>query len=81
MNVSQYVQDGKLKVRVKPNADENEIIGYDEDRESLKVNIAKPAEDNEANKELVKYLSNELGKTVWLKHGYNSRDKLVVVAD
>ncbi len=80
-NISKHIENGQLKVWLKPGAAQNEIVGWNDARGALEVRIKEPAEDNKANKELVNYMSNELNKTVWLKSGYNSRNKTLVVED
>lgn len=80
MNLNQYVQNGKLSVRAKPNAKETKITGYDEERKAVLIDIAAPPEDNKANIELLKFVKRQLGKTVLLKSGATSREKVLVLA-
>lgn len=77
MNVSDYIKNDKLKVRIKPNSDKNEVEGYDESRGVVVVRISEPARDNKANKELVRYFSDILGRRVRIKAGASSRTKLL----
>ncbi|HZJ40947.1 MAG TPA: DUF167 domain-containing protein [Candidatus Saccharimonadales bacterium] len=49
-----------LKVKVFPLASRNEIKGKMVDG-TIKIGINAPAEDNKANKALIKYLADELG--------------------
>ncbi len=79
--ISDHIQNSKLKVYVKPNSENNEILGYKEGRDAVVVRIKELAENNKANKELVNFISNELDKTVWLKSGYNSKYKTLVVEE
>ncbi len=69
--------EGSFRVLIKANAQKNEILGYDDTRKAYKVSIKKPAEDNKANIELVKFLSKELGKTVKIVSGHTSRIKML----
>ncbi len=67
----------QFKVIVKPNSSENKVLGYDETRKALKVAVKAPAENNKANKELVKFLSKHLKKKVKIKSGLKSKEKLI----
>jgi hypothetical protein len=49
-----------LKVKVFPLSPRNEVKGKMPDG-TIKIAIAAPAEDNKANKALIKYLADELG--------------------
>ena len=66
-----------FKVVVRPNSGKNAILGYDACRQAYKVNIKAPAEDNKANRELVKFLSKELKKRAVIKSGFTGRTKLI----
>jgi len=39
---------------------ETEVIGYDENRDAIKIAISAPAEDNKANIELIKFVSKQM---------------------
>jgi len=77
MNVSEYIINNKLKITVKPNSSENKIIGYDESRKAIKVNIAAKPEENKANMEVIKFFSRLLKKRVKIKYGLTSKEKLL----
>lgn len=79
MDLNQHVQNGKLGVRVKPNARETKITGYDEERKAVLIDIAAPPEDNKANLELLKFVKRKLGRAVFLKSGAASRDKILEI--
>lgn len=79
--LNKYIKDNKLKIRVKANADENKITGYDENRNVLKVNIKSPAQYNKANIEIIKLFSKKLNKKVRIKSGLTSKEKLLVLGD
>ncbi|MBI2134917.1 YggU family protein [Candidatus Woesearchaeota archaeon] len=68
-----------FKVLIRPNSPKNEIIGYDDDKKVYKINIKEKAEENKANKELIKFLSKELGKRVKIKSGLRSREKIIEI--
>lgn len=78
MNVLDYIKDNKLRIVVKPNSPENKILGYDENKQALKVAIAAKPEENKANIEVVKFFSKLLKKPVKIKSGLTSREKLLV---
>ena len=70
-----------FKVIIKPNAAKNEVIGFDKDKKEYKVSIKEKAEDNKANRELLRFLSKYLQKRVKIKSGLKSREKLIEVID
>ena len=69
----------KFKITVKANSNKNEVLGYDEIKKSYKINIKAKAEDNEANKEIIKFLSKTIGKRVVIKSGLKSKEKIIEV--
>lgn len=77
MKPETYIKNGHLKIIVKPNSRENEILSYDSDRNALRVSIAAPAEDNKANIEVIKFFSKLLKKKVRIKSGLRSKEKLL----
>ena len=81
------LHDGKkgsaLAVRVTPRASRNEIVELLDDG-TIKVRIAAPSADNEANEALIEFLSDILGvaKTrLDIVAGFAGRDKLITVLD
>lgn len=74
-----YVIDNFLRVIVKPGKKQNYVLGYDYDRRALLVEIKAPAEQNKANKEVIKFLSKLLKKRVRIKSGHTSREKVLAV--
>ncbi|MBS3115278.1 YggU family protein [Candidatus Woesearchaeota archaeon] len=77
MNVNDYIINNRLKIIVRPNSSENKIIGYDESRKAIKVNIAAKPEENKANMEVIKFFSRLLKKRVKIKYGLTSKEKLL----
>jgi len=72
-----------LAVRVTPRASRNEIVELLEDG-TIKVRIAAPPSDNEANEALIKFLSEVLGvprSRLDIVAGASGRDKLVSIVD
>jgi uncharacterized protein (TIGR00251 family) len=81
------LHDGKkgsaLAVRVTPRASRNEIVELLDDG-TIKVRIASPPTDNEANDMLIEFLSQILGvprSRLDIVAGLTGRDKLISVVD
>lgn len=68
-----------FKIIVRPNSNKNEIVGIDEARNALRVNIAAPADKNKANREVIKFFSKLLKKKVRIVSGLKSREKLIKI--
>ena len=47
-------------LKITPNSNKNEFVSFEND--ILKIKIKAPAEKGKANKELIKFISKELGK-------------------
>jgi uncharacterized protein (TIGR00251 family) len=72
-----------LAVRVTPRASRNEIVELMEDG-TIKVRIAAPPSDNDANEALILFLSEVLGvpkSRLDIVAGASGRDKLISVVD
>jgi uncharacterized protein (TIGR00251 family) len=81
------LHDGKkgsaLAVRVTPRASRNEIVELLDDG-TIKVRIAAPPADNEANETLINFLAEVLGvpkSRLDIVAGITGRDKLVSIID
>jgi uncharacterized protein (TIGR00251 family) len=81
------LHDGKkgsaLAVRVTPRASRNEVVELLEDG-TIKIRIAAPPSDNEANETLIEFLSEILGipkSRLDIVAGTAGRDKLISVVD
>ena len=77
--IEDILKKEKFKVIVKPNSQKNEITGFDEKENAIKINIAAPADKNKANKELIKFLSKALKKRVRIASGLTSKEKIIEV--
>lgn len=82
-----HLHDGKrgsaLALRVTPRSSHNQIVGVLGDG-TIKVHIAAPPVDDEANKELIAFLSDVLGvpkSRLEIVAGASGRDKLVSVLE
>ena len=80
INPSDYVTDNSLRIIVKPGKKQNYILGYDYEKKALIVEIKAPAEQNKANKEVIKFLSKLLKKRVKIKSGHTSKMKVLVIS-
>jgi uncharacterized protein len=72
--------NGRLAVKITPNAGRNEVTGFKEG--VLQIKIAAPPEKGKANKELVDFLSERLGirkSTILIIKGQTSRNKVVSI--
>ena len=81
------LHDGKkgsaLAVRVTPRASRNEIVELLDDG-TIKVRIAAPPADNEANETLIDFLAEVLGvpkSRLDIVAGVSGRDKLIAIVD
>ena len=82
-----HLHDGRrgsaLAVRVTPRASRNEIVELLDDG-TIKVRIAAPPSDNEANETLIDFLAEVLGvpkSRLDIVAGVSGRDKLISIVD
>ena len=82
-----HLHDGKkgsaLAIRVTPRASHNKIVEVMGDG-TIKIHIAAPPVDGEANEQLVKYLAEILNiprSRIEIVAGVSGRDKLISVLD
>lgn len=66
-----------IKVKVKPNSKEQEIVKISENE--YKITLKENAEDNKANIELLKMLKKHFGKEVQIVKGLKSKNKIVSI--
>jgi len=69
-----------IRVRVKPNSREAKIESFGDNR--YLISLTSPAENNEANIELIHLLSKYFGvptKSIKFKFGLTGRDKIIEV--
>jgi len=77
MNLDDYIRNNTLNIIVKAKSSRSEIKGYDENRKALRVDIKAPAENNQANIEIVKFFSKLTGKKVRIISGLTSKKKIL----
>ncbi|RJQ19013.1 DUF167 domain-containing protein [Candidatus Woesearchaeota archaeon] len=74
------IAKGRVLVRVRPNVRESCLAGFDDGRKVWLLDIAAPAEDNQANVEVVRFLSRMIGSRVRIRSGLTSKQKYVELA-
>jgi uncharacterized protein (TIGR00251 family) len=79
INLSDHIKKGILKILVKPNKKENKIIGFDETKKAVIVEIKAAAEDNKANLEIIKFFSKLLKKEIRIKSGFTNKEKILFI--
>ncbi len=78
--LSAYIStSGYLAIIVRPNSPATKIRGWDASAKALRVDVHAKPDNNEANEEIVKFFSKLLKKTVSLKRGMRSREKLLLI--
>ena len=77
VDISTHINNRILNIIVKPNAPKTEIIGWDENKQALRISIAAVPDKNKANTELLKFLKKQTGKRCELISGAKSREKKV----
>ena len=77
MSIQKYIKNNKLKILVKPNSPKNKIIGWNKEKQALKVNIAAPPEKGKANTSIIKFFSKLLKKKVIIVSGKTSKQKII----
>lgn len=68
-----------IKIKVFPKSGREEIVKISED--SYKVYLKKPAEDNKANIELLKFLNEYFNNETKIIKGFNSREKIIKIGE
>lgn len=77
--IIEMIKESKFKIYVKTNKNQNKLMGFDQEKQAYVLEInAKPIE-NEANKEIVRFLSKLLKKKVVIKSGLKSKIKYIQV--
>lgn len=67
-----------MKIIVKTNQRSNKILSYDQEKKVFKVAIAAKPENNKANLEVIKFFTKMFGRSVRIKTGFTSKEKLIV---
>ena len=77
MDLDGLKDKGYIKIIVKPNSPNNEIVSYDKEKDAYRVNVKSPPEKNKANIEVIKFFSKLLKKKVSIVKGLKSREKIL----
>ena len=77
MNFLSYIKNSKLKIIVRPNSPKNRIIGWNKEKQALKVNIKALPEKGKANVEIIKFFSRLAKKQVKIVSGKTSKTKII----
>jgi uncharacterized protein (TIGR00251 family) len=68
-------QSRMIDVFVKPGSIRNAILGFDTNRKRWLISINAPPKKDKANKELLKFIKKETGRSWRIKIGQKSREK------
>lgn len=68
---------GPVFIKAKPGKKKTVIVDFLED--CFVVDVAAKAEDNDANEELMRYLSKVSKRQVKIKSGFTSKNKIVIL--
>lgn len=79
MKFDKNYSNKNIKITVKTNMPKTEIVGFDDSKKALKVNVRAKPDNNEANVEVVKFFSKFLKKKVVIKSGARSKEKLLEI--
>jgi uncharacterized protein (TIGR00251 family) len=79
MNLSNFIRNGLLKIKVIPHSSRNELVKVDESE--LKLYLKAAPEKGKANKEVIRFFKKKLGLRVEIRSGEKSREKLLRVLD
>jgi uncharacterized protein (TIGR00251 family) len=80
LTVNRYSANNLLRLRVHPNAKQNEIAGFIDD--VLHIKVSAPPVKGKANRELTAFLSEILGlsrSSLTIVKGHTSRNKVIAV--
>ena len=73
------IKEPIFKVIVKTNAKKNELLEFNKEKQAYILNIKAPAQENKANKEIIKFLSKSLRNQVRIKSGLKSKVKIIEI--
>jgi len=79
VDVTKYIEKGKLSLIVKAGASKNKIVGWDNEKKALRVEINAKAESGKANLEIVKFFSKLVKTKVSIIIGKTGKRKVLAV--
>ena len=68
-----------LKVNLSLKTSKNEIREYDLNKQALRIDIKAPAQDNKANREIIKFFKKLTKKKVTIAKGLKTKEKLLKI--
>lgn len=77
MDINSHIKDSSLKIIVRSNSGKNEILGYDKNKQALRVKIKAQSENNKANLEIIKFFNKLAKKQTKIIRGIKSKEKLL----
>ena len=72
------ISKGILKVIVKPNSPKTEIIGWDNEKQAIRIAVSAAPDKNKANTELLKFLKRQTSRKCEIKSGAKSKEKIIM---
>lgn len=75
------IKSRKFKIIAKPNAKENKIECFDIKKNAYRISIKAKPHNNDANIELIKFLSKALKKRIRICSGFKSKEKIVEIGN
>lgn len=78
MNINDYIVGNKLNIAVKANSPKTKIVGYDNSKKAVKVNVKAQPEKGKANAEIIKFFSRLTKKKVGIVAGKTSKIKVLM---
>ena len=80
LEVRKHIEGRRLTVKVVPNASRTGVAGTDSSG-TLRIRLSAPPEKGRANKELLDFISNILGKSVRILRGSRGRTKTIEILE
>lgn len=68
-----------IRITVKTNAEKNEILDFDKEKNAYKVLVKAPPIENKANKEIIKLFHKKYKKPVRIISGLKGKEKLLEI--
>ena len=77
--MQEIIENNRIHIIVKPNAKKTEILSIDKDKKTAKIAVAAPADKDKANKEILHFVSKQIGKQVRFVSGLRSKEKVLEI--
>ncbi len=69
----------RIKIIAKTNAEKNEILDFDKEKNAYKVLVKAPPVENKANKEIIKMFHKKYKQPVRIILGLKSKEKILEI--